>query len=360
MTEPKSGTQTRYARQLRLDQWGAEGQEKLSRARVLMIGAGGLASSSLPYLAGAGVGHLTLVDPDRIDLSNLPRQVLYTTADAGRLKVEVAKERLLALNPECGIEILSRSLDESLAKELFPRFDLILDGSDRMDCKEVINSVAHSCSKPWIYASVSGWEGRILSLDSRKNDSACMRCLHPKLKDGQIGTCEAQGVAGPVVGTVGSLQALEALRLLLGISQAGSSLYSIDGRTMSILEHRLKKNPECPVCSSKAISKVTDDEVLSLSVTEFLQAKERYHVIDLRSETERETHPLPAGTQATAWGAPGTEVPLPVLPADKTPVLLCRRGMMAYRVQAELARSGTSAIVLRGGMEAWMKEGTKS
>jgi rhodanese-related sulfurtransferase len=178
-----------------------------------------------------------------------------------------------------------------------------------------------------------------------------MRCLHPKLKDGQIGTCESQGVAGPVVGTLGSLQALEALRLLLGISKPGSSLLSIDGKTMSILEHRLKKNPECPVCSSRAI----EEEVLSLSVNEFLQAQDRYHLIDLRSEAERETHPLPPGTEATAWGAPGTEAPLPELPASKTPVLLCRRGMMAYRVQAELGRSGISAIVLRGGMEAWIK-----
>ncbi len=353
MSEP---SEKRYSRHLPLEHWGQEGQNKLARAKVLVIGAGGLSSPALLYLAGAGVGHLTLVDPDRIEVSNLSRQILYTTADAGRFKVEVAKERIEALNPECRVEPMIRALDEALAKELFPEFHLILDGSDRMDCKATINSVAHACSKPWIYASASGWEGRIMSLDSRREDSGCMRCLHPLLKDGQIGTCENQGVVGPVVGTFGSLQALEAIRILLGVSTAGSRLLSIDGKTFTTLEHRLKKNPGCPICGSKPTAVDSDEEVLSLSVGDYQKTRERYILVDLRPETEREAHPLPAGFSATVWGAPGTKEPIPQFPDGKIPLLLCRRGMMAYRVQAELASSGVSAVVLKGGMEAWSRE----
>ena len=354
MTDPMD---PRYTRHLPLEHWGHEGQEKLARAKVLVIGAGGLSSPALLYLAGAGVGHLTLVDPDRIEVSNLSRQVLYTTADAGRLKVEAAKDKIEALNPGCRVEVLAQWLDEALAKELFPRFDLILDGSDRMDCKATINSVAHAFGKPWIYASVSAWEGRILNLDSRRGDSACLRCLHPNLKDGQIGNCELQGVVGPVVGAFGSLQALEAIRMLLGVSTAGSRLLSFDGRTFTTLEHQLKKNPGCTVCGPKPATQDADGEVLSLSVGDYRKSRERYVLVDLRPETERENHPLPSGYTATVWGAPGTQEPIPQFPEGKTPLLLCRRGMMAYRVQAELARSGVPAVVLRGGMEAWTREG---
>ncbi len=350
-------TDPRYARHFPLEHWGPEGQKKLACAKVLVIGAGGLSSPALLYLAGAGVGHLTIVDPDHIDVSNLSRQVLYTEADAGRLKVEVAQERIEALNPGCRVEIHARALDEPLAKELFPRFDLILDGSDRMDCKTVINSTAHACSKPWIYASVSGWEGRILSLESRRDDSGCLRCLHPSLKDGQIDTCENQGVVGPLVGALGSLQALEAIRLLLGVSKAGSRLHSIDGRTLSVLEHQLRKNPNCPVCAAKTTNAEPEEDVLSLSLGDYQTNKERYILVDLRPETEREAHPLPPGYNATVWGALGTQEPLPALPTGKTLLLLCRRGMMAYRVQAELSRDGVSSVVLRGGMEAWIREG---
>jgi len=349
----------RYSRHLPLEHWGKEGQEKLAHSKILVIGAGGLSSPALLYLAGAGIGHLTLVDPDRVEVSNLSRQVLYTTADAGKFKVDAAKERLEALNPDCRVETLARALDETLAKELFPRFDLILDGSDRMDCKSTINSIAHALGKPWIYASVSGWEGRIVSLNSKREDSACLRCLHPNLKDGQIGNCELEGVVGPVVGTFGSLQALEALRMLLGISGSGSRLLSLDGKTLTTLEHRLRKNPTCTVCEPKIQAVDSEEGVLSLSVGDYQKARDQYVLVDLRPETERENHPLPAGYPSTVWGAPGTLEPIPEFHEGKTPLLLCRRGMMAYRVQAELARSGVTAVVLRGGMEAWIREGLK-
>jgi adenylyltransferase/sulfurtransferase len=338
----------RYLRQIALPHWGTEGQERLSRARVLVIGAGGLSSPALLYLAGAGVGTIGIVDGDRVEKSNLQRQILYPSASEGRLKVEVARERMLELNPEVKVEITPEFLDERHARELFPRFDLILDGTDRMDTKDLINRIAHETGKPWIYGSVSGWEGRLLLIQNPAEEAPCLRCLHPGLIDGQVGNCELNGVAGPLVGSFGSFQALHAIRFLLGIGREPSSpakLLSFDALDFSVLSRVVKKNPTCPVCSRDS-QPFTDH---SVSVSDYRNTPDAYLLIDLRPEEERNHEPLPGSVPFESEWATTKLIPL----------LICRRGVRALRVQAELMNRGIQARVLTGGTERFLQERVK-
>jgi molybdopterin/thiamine biosynthesis adenylyltransferase len=335
----------RYQKQILLPRWGSEGQKRLGKARVLVIGAGGLSAPSLQYLVGAGIGTIGIVDGDRVENSNLHRQTLYTTASEGRLKVEVARERLLELNPEVKLEIHPEFLDERLALQLFPRYDLVLDGTDRMETKDLINRSALETGKPWIYSSVSGWEGRLLLIRGPSLDGPCLRCLHPGLIDGQIGNCELNGVAGPLVGAFGSLQALHAIRVLLGIDRelgSEANLISFDGLDFSVLSRRVKRNPKCMVCSGRS-SGFAETPV---SVRDYRSSRETYLLVDLRTEEERLLHPIPEAVPFEGdWTGSG-----------RIPLLVCRRGISAAQVQLELMSKGIRARVLSGGAERFFEE----
>ncbi|GMG87725.1 HesA/MoeB/ThiF family protein [Biformimicrobium ophioploci] len=208
---------TRYSRQIMLPQVGEAGQEKLSAARVLVIGMGGLGCPAALYLASAGVGELHLVDADTIELSNLQRQVLYKTNHLKKSKAQVAAQQLQAANPEIRIVPHQCMADSAWLHEHLPGFDLVLDCTDNMQTRYAINSACRELRVPVIMASVQGFSGQLVSFDFREPGSPCYACVFPDTGEEPAGNCETIGVIGPALGMVGSAQALEALKLIVGL-----------------------------------------------------------------------------------------------------------------------------------------------
>ncbi|MEY4762265.1 MAG: hypothetical protein RLZZ200_2121, partial [Pseudomonadota bacterium] len=208
----------RYARHLALSEVGAAGQSRLAAAQVLIIGTGGLGSPAALYLAAAGVGTLGLADFDTVDLSNLQRQVLFGTGDIGRPKVEAARERLLALNPGLEVEAHAVKVDASNAADLFARYDVVLDGSDRLATRYLVNDACVLGRRPLVSAAIHRFEGQAMAYVPGKGP--CYRCLFPDAEQALVPSCAEAGVLGVLPGVMGSLQATEAIKLLLGIGES--------------------------------------------------------------------------------------------------------------------------------------------
>ncbi|MCU7920873.1 MAG: molybdopterin-synthase adenylyltransferase MoeB [Candidatus Thiodiazotropha sp. (ex Dulcina madagascariensis)] len=237
----------RYSRQIMLPSIGIEGQQQLLDARVLIIGLGGLGSPAAMYLAAAGVGTLVLVDFDQVDLTNLQRQIVHTTQGIGHLKVESARNTLLALNPESRIETIPRQLDESALAEQVDKADLVLDASDNFATRFALNKACFAHQTPLVSGAAIRMEGQV-SVFSGQTGGPCYRCLYPD--EGEIDeTCSANGVLAPLVGIIGSIQAVEAIKQLTG---AGKSLQGrlllLDALQMEWRTLRLTADPACPVC----------------------------------------------------------------------------------------------------------------
>jgi adenylyltransferase/sulfurtransferase len=240
----------RYARQLVIPEVGPGGQERLERARVLVVGAGGLGSPVLYYLAGAGVGHLEVVDSDTVAVSNLHRQILFGTGDVGRPKVEVAAERLRALNPRVRVTTRCLRLDADNADGLVAGHDVVVDCPDNLATRYVLNDACCRARVPLVEAGVLAFSGMLMTIVPGK--TPCYRCLYPvPPREGSFpGPAEA-GIMGPLPGILGSLQALEAMKLLLGIGGGvtGRVLF-FDGIAGTFDEAAVDRNPGCPACGS--------------------------------------------------------------------------------------------------------------
>ncbi|RSM27562.1 molybdopterin-synthase adenylyltransferase MoeB [Aeromonas salmonicida] len=238
----------RYNRQIVLKSFDFEGQEALKQARVLVIGAGGLGCAASQYLAVAGVGQLTLVDFDKVELTNLQRQVLHTDARIGQLKVASAAEALRALTPWLKVETHAAVADEALLDALLPRHQLVLDCTDNLAIRNLLNQYAHKHGVPLISGAAIRLEGQLCSFTWQESEP-CYACLSALFGEQSL-TCVEAGVLAPVVGLVGSLQALEAIKLLAGMGRSYSGrLLMIDGLTGTFREMKLPKRPDCPVCS---------------------------------------------------------------------------------------------------------------
>jgi len=251
----------RYSRHLIMPEVGLDGQLKLKRARVLMIGTGGLGAPLGLYLAAAGVGHLGLVDFDVVDSSNLQRQVTFTTNDVGKPKSEAAKARLSALNPAIEIEAYETRLTSDNALELFRDYDIIVDGTDNFPTRFLVNDACILLGKPNVYGSIFRFEGQATVFGYP--DGPCYRCLYPEPPPpGLVPSCAEGGVLGVLPGIVGSIQAMETIKLILG---AGDPLVGrlllFDALAMRFRELKLKKNPDCPMCGkNRKITKLIDYE----------------------------------------------------------------------------------------------------
>lgn len=241
----------RYSRQILLPQVDIEGQLRLQRSRVLIVGLGGLGSPVALYLAGAGVGELHLADFDEVDVTNLQRQILHDTASVGASKVDSALQRLSALNPEVRLVAHRQALDDETLVEAVGAVDLVLDCSDNFATREAVNRACVRQEKPLVSGAAIRLEGQLTVFDTRQAHSPCYHCLYGHGSEAEL-TCSEAGVLGPLVGLVGSLQALEALKVLAGFGETlVGRLLLIDTLGMRLRELRVKRDPGCAVCGHR-------------------------------------------------------------------------------------------------------------
>ncbi len=251
----------RYSRQIILREVGGAGQRRLLAARVLVVGAGGLGSPASLYLAAAGVGTVDIVDSDRVELSNLQRQVLHGTEDIGRPKAESAADRLRDLNPECRCQAYNLRLTSENIRDLIERYDLVLDGSDNFPTRYLVNDACVIAGKPLFFAGILGFDGQALTI--LPGESACLRCVFPEPPPpGLIPSCAEAGVLGTVAGLLGLVQANEALKYLLGTGELLTDrLLIVDARSSRFHELEVERSPACPVCGAEpAITSLRGDE----------------------------------------------------------------------------------------------------
>ncbi|MBO0612390.1 MAG: molybdopterin-synthase adenylyltransferase MoeB [Pseudomonadota bacterium] len=238
----------RYSRQIMLPQIDIAGQEKLSAARVLIMGVGGLGSPVAMYLATSGVGTLVLCDPDVVDLTNLQRQIIHDTPKVGQLKVASAAETLRRLNPDITVETLPRKLDETALLSQMQRADVVVDCTDNLESRLLINRVAVAARKPLVSAAAIRWEGQISVFQPYLGENPCYHCFYGKV-GGIAQTCSENGVVGPLLGILGSMQALEVVKLLVGVGTTLTGrVLLFDGQAMEWMGFALPRDPACPVC----------------------------------------------------------------------------------------------------------------
>ncbi|SHG10865.1 sulfur carrier protein ThiS adenylyltransferase [Microbulbifer donghaiensis] len=239
----------RYSRQIMLPEVGEEGQKKLAAARVMIVGLGGLGSPVALYLAAAGIGELHLVDGDHVDISNLQRQVLYKTNHRDKSKAQVAAQQLTAANPEIRIYAHPCMAEESWLRDRVPEMDLVLDCTDNLDIRHVINRVCREVQRPVIMASVQGFSGQLISFDFAATSSPCYACLFPPGQQSSAQNCSTAGVIGPALGVIGSMQALEAMKMLLGLPvPSRGKLHLFEAETLELRALQLQSNNDCPIC----------------------------------------------------------------------------------------------------------------
>jgi len=239
----------RYSRHLLLDDIGEAGQLALARSRVLVVGLGGLGSPAVLYLAAAGVGKLVIGDGDTLDITNLQRQILFDTHGVGDSKAELAEERLTSLNPEVDLEVIDQQLTNEELEEYIPEVDLVLDCSDNLETRRVVNRICQQQGVPLVAAAAIRWEGHLMVFDFRQPDTPCYECLYPVGGAEPVLNCTTSGVVGPILGILGSMQALEAIKLLLGMnSDINGQLKIFDGKYHQWNSFTVAKKNDCPVC----------------------------------------------------------------------------------------------------------------
>jgi sulfur-carrier protein adenylyltransferase/sulfurtransferase len=343
-----------YSRQIALREVGAQGQARLRSASVLVVGAGGLGVPVLQYLAGAGIGRLGIVDGDRLEPSNLHRQTWYALADCGQEKATLATARVRALNPDVRVESHALRFDAGNADRLSAGYDLILDCSDNFSTKFLLNELALRTGKPVLFASVYQYEGQ-LQLVRGDDASPCLRCVWPEAtRDGLVGNCAEAGVLGPVPGVFGSLQALEALKFLLGLPGLGANeMLIFDLITLSTQRLRARRAADCAAhrdAKSPAPPPAEDLDVQFASLAEAQAAG--FTLIDVRDARELEAEPLPA---APSLHLPATKLltGAAALDLDTQYLLVCATGKRS-RAAADLLRSQgfRQCRSLRGGVKA--------
>jgi sulfur-carrier protein adenylyltransferase/sulfurtransferase len=363
----------RYSRHLIMPEVGMDGQLKLKQARVLMIGAGGLGAPLGLYLAAAGVGHLGIVDFDVVDFTNLQRQVTFSTTDVGRPKSEAAKERLAAMNPAIEITTHETRLTSENALDLFKDYDIIVDGTDNFPTRYLVNDACVLLGKPNVYGSIFRFEGQVSIFGAP--GGPCYRCLYPEPPPpGLVPSCAEGGVLGVLPGIVGSLQAVETIKLILG---AGDPLIGrlllFDALGMKFRELKLKKNPECPLCgANRTITKLIDYEefcgirgeeapaavttVPEITPRELKQRLDRgddLFVLDVREPHEYQI------CNINGYLLPLGDLPRRVneLDSSREIVAHCRSGKRSADAAEFLRKAGFRKIWnLKGGILAWSDE----
>jgi adenylyltransferase/sulfurtransferase len=362
----------RYGRQLILPGIGLSGQRRLSGARVLIVGLGGLGSPAALYLAAAGVGEMHLMDPDSVELSNLHRQILYTESDVGRPKAEAAASRLRALNPEIRILPDPRAFERSGALERVAAVDVVVDASDNFPTRYLINDACVRVGRPDVFAAVHRLEGQAAVFDARSGP--CYRCLFPDPPPPDaVPGCGEAGVLGVVPGLLGTLQATEALRLLLGWKAEGEGrLLLVDAETAEFREVKVRRRPDCEGCSSAAVASPLPESfapivpgpsgafefVAPLTLKEELSGDLPPTLVDVRTEAERAIVRLPGSVWIPLEHLASR---LPEIASARRPVVYCQWGGRSERAGRLMAEAGLRPVrVLRGGLDAYAAEADPS
>jgi sulfur-carrier protein adenylyltransferase/sulfurtransferase len=354
-----------YSRQIALKQIGPAGQARLGASKVLVVGAGGLGVPVLTYLAAAGVGTLGIVDGDRLEPSNLHRQTLYALADAGRPKVELAAERLHALNPDVKLQVHAVRLDAENGTGLIEPFELVIDCTDNFASKFLINDLAQRLGKPAILSSVYQFEGQ-LQVVRPDRGGACLRCIWPEAtRDGLVGNCAEAGVLGPVPGLFGTLQALEALKILLDLpGQLGDELLVLDAATLAVSRVRARRAEPCrggPCARVPRAARRGSSADLALPFDDLSEAlRQGFDLIDVREPHEVAQYPVPAErvrlvplqTLLALATSPAPRGERPLDPGARY-LLICASGKRSLAGAEELrARGFRSVYSLPGGLAA--------
>jgi len=366
---------SRYSRHLILPEVGIEGQRKLKAARVLCVGTGGLGSPLAFYLAAAGVGTLGLVDFDVVDASNLQRQIIHSTKDIGRKKLDSAEEKLVALNPALNVVKHETMLTSANALEILKDYDIVADGTDNFPTRYLVNDACVLLGKPNAYGSIFRFEGQASVFATK--EGPCYRCLYPEPPPpGLVPSCAEGGVLGILPGLVGVIQATEVIKLILGKGNPLiGRLLLVDALGMRFRELKLRKNPECPACGENpTVKELIDYEhfcgivpeskeeksvkngIPQLSVKDLKQridAGEDVFILDVREPYEYQI------AQIGGKLIPQNDVPqrLAEIPRDREIVVQCRSGARSQRIAEFLKQSGYPQVVnLAGGILAWSDE----
>jgi molybdopterin/thiamine biosynthesis adenylyltransferase/rhodanese-related sulfurtransferase len=351
----------RYSRHLLLPELGMEGQQRIKGTRALLVGAGGLGSPAALYLSAAGIGHLTLVDFDVVDVTNLQRQVLHGTRDVGRLKVESARDRLRDLNPHVSVEIVSDRLDAGNALGLVSGHDLVLDGTDSFATRYLLSDACVLAGKPNVHASIYRFEGQATVLSTP--DAPCYRCLYPSPPaPGEVPSCSEAGVLGVLPGLLGTIQATEALKLAAGVGQLLSGrLLLVDALSMRFRTMQVRRDPRCPACGTREIRELREEsaacatdswnavpEIDPAELAARLRTGEPVQLLDVREAHEWEVSRIPGARQAPMSRLEGAFGGLD--PARDT-VLYCRSGVRSQEAGRRLVAAGfTRVFSLAGGI----------
>lgn len=365
----------RYSRHLLIPEVGLAGQQKLRAAAVLLIGAGGLGSPAAMYLAAAGVGRIGLVDDDRVDASNLQRQVIHGTPQVGQRKVDSARQRMLEINPHIEVQALAQRFDSASALGIAQGYDLIIDGSDNFPTRYLVNDVCLKLGIPFVYGSIYRFDGQVSVFAAP--GGPCYRCLFPQPPEpGTVPSCAEGGVLGSLPGIIGSLQASEAIKLLLGIgAPLVGRLLMFNALEMQTDTVRLRKNPACPVCSLPpdsihlidyqafcGLPAESNHEVAMQNPNEISPAElsqQRAHGAALTVIDVREPHELAIARLEGTLDIPMMQIPARLAELDPAAsyVVMCHSGARSQRVVEYLQAAGFADVRnLVGGINAWAHE----
>jgi sulfur-carrier protein adenylyltransferase/sulfurtransferase len=347
----------RYSRQITLPEFGEEGQRRLARGSVAVIGAGGLGSPAAIYLAAAGVGRIGLVDFDNVDVTNLHRQVLYGAKDVGAPKLEAARARLLDLNPDITIELHRGALTSDNALEILAGYDIVLDGTDNFPTRYLVNDACTILGKPNVYGSIFRFDGQLSVFDARVGP--CYRCLYPTPPDpSMVPSCAEAGVLGVLPGVIGTLQAAEAIKLLAGIgTPLIGRMLLFDALRMSWRELKLRK--QCD--QHAAVTRLIDYEGFCspMNETDITPAQLAGRLGDVTLLDVREPYEWSAGHLEGAIHIPLQQLPrrLGEIPRDREIVVYCRMGSRSASAQQFMKQNGIANVKnLVGGLIAWARE----
>ena len=359
----------RYRRQLTLPSFGTEGQERLKASRVLIVGAGGLGSPAALHLAAAGVGTIGLVDHDTVDITNLHRQLLHGTSDVGRDKLASARDRLREVNPLVQVITHDHWLTSANALQVMAGYDLVIDGADNFATRYLVNDASVLLGKPNVHGSVFRFDGQASVFGT--SDAPCYRCLYPEPPPPEmVPNCAEGGVLGVLPGLVGTIQATEAIKLLLGIGTTlAGRLLMIDAFNMQFRTVMLSRDPDCPACGTRTITSLIDydqfcgtpglhavadaraEEISVATLRSKLDRGERLLVVDVREPDE-----TAQGVIAGARLIPLAQLPetMDTLPRDRPLVMVCKSGVRSARATRQLRAAGfTEVASLAGGMVRW-------